>query len=341
MNVPHRSRAAFEAGVRAFESGDLAHAAKQFGIVLRDDPAHVEAHHYAGGIAFRAGRYHEALEHFQTAARIAPGQVQYCFDAAVAHWKMGDIDAARRECERALELVPEFFPAHSVLANLNFPGTFYLDLLSMIHGHLRPRTYIEIGVAQGQSIAAARPETLAIGIDPEPQIAVPLGPRTRIVAETSDRYFATHDIRAELDNLPIELAFIDGMHQFEFALRDFINVERHSSRESTILIHDCYPLNRLTAERERKTDFWTGDIWRLVLVLKKHRPELSVNVVAAAPSGLCVVRRLNPDSRVLEERYDAIVPEFLALDYSVLDADKAGSLALFPNDWEKVKALLQ
>jgi len=64
-------------------------------------------------------------------------------------------------------------------------------------------------------------------------------------------------------------------------------------------------------------------------------------VIATAPTGLCVVRRLDPDSRVLEERYDAIVQESLALDYSVLDADKAGMLALYPNDWERIKSLLQ
>jgi len=35
--------------------------------------------------------------------------------------------------------------------------------------------------------------------------------------------------------------------------------------------------------------------------------------IAVAPTGLCLIRRLDPDSRVLEERYDAIVAEFLDL----------------------------
>jgi hypothetical protein len=107
------------------------------------------------------------------------------------------------------------------------------------------------------------------------------------------------------------------------------------------LIHDCYPLNRLTAERERRTLFWSGDVWRLVLLLRKHRPDLSLNVIATAPTGLCVVRRLDPDSRVLQDNYEALVREYLALDYAVLDTDKAGMLARFPNDWEKIKPLLQ
>lgn len=338
---PQLAAAAFEAGVKTFEGGNFKVAAKYFEDVLRADPGHVKAHHYAGGIAFRATRYREAVEHFESAGRLDPGEVQYRFDAAVALWKLGEVDGARRNCHAALEIAPDFYPAHDFLATLEFPGAFYLDLLSMIHAYLKPRTYIEIGVADGQSLSLARPKTRAIGVDPEPKVSVPLGPRTRIIAEKSDDYFAHHDVRGELEGLPVDLAFIDGMHQFEFALRDFINIEKRGASGSTILIHDCYPLNRHTAERERQTRFWSGDIWRLVLVLRKHRPDLSVNVIATAPTGLGVVRRLDPDSRVLEERYDAIVGEFLATDYSVLDADKAGMLALYPNDWGKIKTMLQ
>jgi len=340
-NDSQLGQADFEAGIAAFQAGDHSAAAQHFARALDADPKHAQAHQYAGGVAFHAGRFSEALEHFQSARRLDPRGAQYHFDAGVTHWKMGAIDAARECCETTLALAPGSDPALNLLAVLTFPGASYFDVLSMIHSHLRPRTYLEIGVADGQSIALARPETHAIGVDPEPKISRPLGPRTEIYHETSDQYFASHDVRAELDGLPIELAFIDGMHQFEFALRDFINIEKHSSPRSTILIHDCYPLTRLSAERERRTTFWSGDIWRLILLLRKYRPDLSVNVIATAPTGLGVVRGLDPASGVLQERLEAIVREFLALDYSVLDADKAGMLALFPNDWEKIKEILQ
>ncbi len=192
----------------------------------------------------------------------------------------------------------------------------------------------------GYSIALALPETRAIGVDPEPKIARPLGPHVSIRATTSDAYFAGGDVSGDLGGHPVDLAFIDGMHQFEFALRDFINIEKHCSPRSTVLIHDCYPLNRLTAERERQTQFWSGDIWRLILALRKYRPDLSVNVIATSPTGLGMVRRLDPHSKVLSERYEEILREYLAMDYSVLDADKPGMLALYPNDWGKVQALL-
>src|SRR6266581_7447108 len=332
---------AFEAGVDAYEAGELAAAAEHFAGALRAEPENVQAHNYAGGIDLRTGRYREALEHFGRARMLDPQKAEYRFGEALAHRELGATEAARECCETALALDPRLSLAHDLLAELDFPGPDYLEIISMVHSLLRPRTYLEIGVESGQSIALVRAGTRAIGIDPEPKITKPLAPDTSIRATTSDAYFASHDVLAEFGGLPIDLAFIDGMHQFEFALRDFINIEKHCTSRSTILIHDCYPLSRRTAGRERRTTFWSGDIWRLVLILRKYRPDLSVKVIATAPTGLGVVRRLDSGSSVLQQNYEEIVGEFLALDYSVLDADKAGLLALYPNDWEKVKAILQ
>src|SRR6266568_7242310 len=339
-----RSRAgqtAFEAGVKGYNAGKLAAATEHFAVTLRAEPDHVQAHYLAGRIDLRGGRYREALEHFERARMLDPQNAECHFDAAVAHRELGATEAARECCETALALDPGLALAHDLLADLELPGPDYLEIISMIHSLLRPRTYLEIGVETGQSIALVRPETRAIGIDPEPKITKPLAPDTSVRATTSDAYFAAHDVLAEFGGLPIDLAFIDGMHQFEFALRDFINIEKHCTSRSTILIHDCYPLSRRTAERERRTTFWSGDIWRLILILRKYRPDLSVKVIGTAPTGLGVVRSLDPGSRVLEERLQEVEREFLALDYSVLDPDKPGMLALYPNDWEKVKAIIQ
>jgi hypothetical protein len=336
-----QGQASFEAGVAAFEAGNLAAAKEHVAEALRADPGNVDAQRLAGGVAFHTGDLHGALAHFEEACRLEPTSPFALCDSALAYLRLNDLDAAQRRCETALALVPSFEPAHGLLAGLRLRGPYYLEVLSGIHARVRPRTYLEIGVETGQSIVLALPGTRAIGVDPEARISVPLAPGTRIFTETSDDFFARHDVRAELGGLPVDLAFIDGMHWFEFALRDFMNVEKLATTQSTILIHDCFPLNRLTADRERQSSFWSGDIWRLVLALRKHRPDLSVNVIGTAPTGLCTVRRLDPSSRVLDDRYDAIVREFLALDYSALEPDKASMLALFPNDWKKIESLLQ
>ena len=228
---------------------------------------------------------------------------------------------------------------HNRIAGLALPGPDYRHALAAIHAQLKPRTYLEIGVSSGATLALANPSTRALGVDPAPQLKNPPGPNAKIYPLASDDFFAETDIRAELGGLPVELAFIDGLHLFEFALRDFIAIERLCTRASTVLVHDTYPLDRLTAARERTTQFWSGDIWRLVLILKKYRPDLAVHTIGALPTGLTVIRNLDPASRVLGDRLDEIVAEFLALDFSAVEANKPAALNLVPNEPQRIRAL--
>lgn len=333
--------AAFEAGIAAYACDDHAVAGRHFDAAIAAEPRRADALYYASLVASKTGLYARALDLIERACTLAPENGEYRYQAGAAHWMLGDGAAAQACCEQALRQAPDLAPAYLLMAQITLPGPRYLRLLPSIHAQLQPRTYIEIGVSTGRSIALVRPETRAIGIDPEPQISVPLGERTTIHACTSDEYFSSSLVKFELGGLPLDLAFIDGMHHFEFALRDFIHIEKLCTPQSTILIHDCYPFDRRSAERERQATFWSGDIWRLVLLLKKYRPELRIHTIATAPTGLGVVRGLDPSSRVLEQNIEAIVAEFMALDYAVLDGDKAGMLNLYPNDWEKILPLLQ
>jgi uncharacterized protein YoaH (UPF0181 family) len=262
------------------------------------------------------------------------------FEAAVADWRAGRFAEATAACRAMLAAAPGYSPAHSLLAMIALPGENYQRVLERIHEHLRPRTYVEIGVSRGESIRLVGAETRALGVDPEPRIESPLGPNVSIFAETSDEFFARHDVRAELGGLPVELAFIDGMHQFEFALRDFMNLEALCAPSATILIHDVYPLDERTAARERVTDFWSGDIWRLVLLLRNHRPDLVVRTIAASPTGVALVRNLDPRSTYIRDRLDALCAEYRAVEFGVLDGRKEEALALFPNDWAQIRTLL-
>lgn len=260
---------------------------------------------------------------------------------AEAHFESGDRVAAIEFARNALRLDHQCFPAHRLLAKIALSGENYRDLIKRIHEHFRPRTYVEIGVALGSTIALAGAETLAIGVDPAPQVEGTLPGRARIVAETSDDFFASHDLRKEFAGLPLDLAFIDGMHLFEYVLRDFINLERNGTPGTTILLHDCYPLDELTAARQRLTVFWTGDVWKLTVCLKKYRPDLRIHTLAAPPSGLAVIRGLDPASTVLSAQFDSLCGEFIPLPYAVLEADKRAALNLVPGDWETARRLLE
>lgn len=246
---------------------------------------------------------------------------------------------AAEHARAALQLDGNCVYAHSVLAHIALDGEHYQTMLGHVHGHLRPRTYLEIGVETGATLRLASPETMAIGVDPAPQIADRLPSNVRVFKATSDDFFARHDVAKEFGGRPIDLAFIDGSHLFEFVLRDFINVERNSTPQSTVLLHDCYPLDEITSRRERVTAFSTGDAWKVIVCLKKYRPDLKIHTLACPPTGLTVVRGLDPASRKLESKLQGLYQEFISLPYAVL-ADKPAALNVVPGDWGTARALL-
>src|SRR5262249_10166906 len=158
------------------------------------------------------------------------------------------------------------------LASLRLPGPPYRDVLRRLHELVRPRTYLEIGVETGATLALAQTAERAIGIDPDAsKLRRELLPQTaRVFHETSDAFFERTTRAQQLGAQRVDLAFIDGMHWFEYALRDFINAEAWSHAGGTIVLHDCLPLLPLTAGRERRSKFWVGDVWKVVSILREQ-----------------------------------------------------------------------
>jgi hypothetical protein len=181
----------------------------------------------------------------------------------------------------------------------------YLDFLERVHEVLEPPTYLEIGIRHGDSLALAR--AASVGIDPAYRLRVTPPAGTALFRETSDEYFDRPDPLAPFGGRPAALGFIDGMHLVEYALRDFINVERHSAWSSVVVFDDIYPRNVEMAARRRKTRAWTGDVFKMLAILARHRPDLTCLRVDTRPTGLMLVIGLDPGSSVLDERYDEIV----------------------------------
>ena len=75
----------------------------------------------------------------------------------------------------------------------------------------------------------------------------------QLIKATSDDVFAGDNPLAHFGGVPVDLAFIDGMHLSEFALRDFINIEPFMADTGVIVIDDVLPRNGLEAARDRKT----------------------------------------------------------------------------------------
>jgi tetratricopeptide (TPR) repeat protein len=260
---------------------------------------------------------------------------------------LGDLPGALAAYERAQEMAPTSGGAREALfmltAEQEMPGEDYYFWLQRFHELLRPASYVEIGLGHGRSLALAGPQTKAIGVDPyqgfweQLNYVSPHDPAT-LFPLTSDDFFAQHDLRKVIGKETFDLAFIDGLHLFEQALKDFINLERYAGKDSVILIHDCLPIAPIVAERERCTGFWTGDVWRIIPCLKTFRPDLQILNLPTKPSGLAVVTGMDPNSTVLSENYRVIVDYYLGLKLPESSDDRFRLLNVKKDGWDSLTA---
>ncbi len=207
------------------------------------------------------------------------------------------------------------------------------EFLRFLHALAKPRTYLEIGVNDGRSLALA--SAPSIGVDPAYRIKVPIEADAQLVKATSDDFFAMADPLAHfrgggnpLRRLlkgkspfgrgdgpeTVDLAFIDGLHIFEFALRDFMNTERHAAWTSVVVLDDVLPRDVDEAARDRHTKMWAGDVYKTGLVLRQYRPDLVVLPMNTHPTGLLVVLGADPTNETLHKRYADILEEWVRPD---------------------------
>jgi len=196
---------------------------------------------------------------------------------------------------------------------------FYLDVLAELHRRLSPRAYLEIGIGNGRALALANCRT--VGIDPAYGITAQLDGDVVLFRTTSDEYFARPNPLEATRGTPFDLAFIDGLHLFEFALRDFIFTERHSSARGLVVFDDILPRTVDEAARLRHTSVWTGDVYGVIEALRQYRPDLVLVPLNTRPTGLLAVANLDPTSTVLVERFDEIVANFRRPDPQPVPAE--------------------
>jgi hypothetical protein len=237
----------------------------------------------------------------------------------------GDSPAPARHDQRAsgpgerlvvgdLEVLAPADPVHGVVplgspAEEATSGTEpYLAALARTHETLCPELYLEIGVREGHSLRLARGP--AIGIDPKMRLEGPEPTSADLYHVTSDEFFGCHADGAI--GRPLDLAFIDGLHLFEYALRDFVNVERRASRCGLIIVDDIFPNHPVQASRFRRSRSWTGDVWRLLICLSEQRPDLVLLPLDCWPTGLLLIAGLDPTNRVLSEQYIPIARRYLS-----------------------------
>jgi hypothetical protein len=205
-------------------------------------------------------------------------------------------------------------------------GHDYKEVLKWFHNWLAPQTYLEIGTLTGGTLSLA--DCPSIAIDPQFQITSDVIGKKRstlFYQVGSDQFFRERN-PSQLLGSAIDLVYLDGMHWYEFLLRDFINTEKHAKRNSVIIMHDCIPTNlyygrrvvdSMADLRERVAfpGWWAGDVWKTVELLKRARPDLRIHAYNAPPTGLVCVTNLDSSSEVLEKNYSGLIESLMDQSY--------------------------
>lgn len=192
-------------------------------------------------------------------------------------------------------------------------GLKYYKFFNSLHSKMLFDWYMEIGCRRGRSFGPVRGKTIAV--DPFFQIEANIigtKPTLHVFQSTSDDFFATKFLT--VNKIKLCVSFLDGMHLFEFLLRDFMNTEASSDPDGVIMLHDCVPYNVGMTVRDLDNlpkGAWTGDVWKLLPVLKRYRPDLTVKVVDCSPTGLVLISNLSPKSTVLSKNYNEICKEYV------------------------------
>lgn len=195
-------------------------------------------------------------------------------------------------------------------------GLGYEDFFRHLHKTFLFDWYLEIGCRTGSIFSDVRGRTIAI----DPYFLVTtnvIGPKPElhVFQATSDDFFASEFL--ERNKIALSVSFLDGMHLFEYLLRDFINTERNSHPDGVIMLHDCCPYTNAMTTRDFDTmpkGPWTGDVWKLLPIFRHYRPDLKVTVLNCATTGVVLVSGLAPGNDVLSVNYDAIVKGYRDID---------------------------
>lgn len=189
-----------------------------------------------------------------------------------------------------LSLLAESHLAHRRRLRMTSEGNpvgHYVEWLKAFHQVVHPKSYLEIGVASGQTLALSQNHTTSVGVDPAFKIVFPIQNAT-LYRLRSDDYFRHLSSDQDQTN-PFEMVFIDGLHEWRQAVRDLLNSAHACTAGGVILIHDVVPMDEKSASPTCKTILWPGDVFKMLPWIHTHYPEVRLTVIRTAPTGLAVI----------------------------------------------------
>jgi hypothetical protein len=210
-------------------------------------------------------------------------------------------------------------PVRRVLTPRQFKETY-------VNEALRDRAesvYLEIGVRDGESFRTVRADR-KVGIDPVRRPALArLRPGEEFYEMTSDRFFSD-EADTVLADTRVDVALIDGLHEFRHALRDLLGVERYMRADGVVVLDDCNPRTAGRAAEVGDGGAWNGDVWKVAEYVRRERPDLGF-VTVDADQGIGVVTGFGAAGVVPSAE---TVEHYKALPYDYLSSNRREVLGL-------------
>lgn len=219
-----------------------------------------------------------------------------------------------------------------------------LIAIQKIIDKIKANTYVEIGVRDGAVINKVRAPYM-YGIDP----CFSLSRNDKVkkifhllnfkaIDLTSDEFFEKQ-LPSRIQKYGIDVAFVDGLHTYQQALKDVENSLKHLNENGFIIMHDCnpisaagaYPMKESFSEieeyiRKEKPEGWNwnwnGDVWKALVHLRITHDDLQIFTVDA-DWGLGIVKK-GPS----EKLQNLTVEQLKEANYSLLEQDRKELLNL-------------
>ena len=203
------------------------------------------------------------------------------------------------------------------------------------------KNYLEIGVSNGHVFFKVK-GTFKVAVDPEFKFNIfrKIGKAivntdnlfNKYFSKTSDDFFAL-DAPQLFAQKKVEIALIDGMHEYEFALRDVENVLNYLENDGIIIMHDCNPKVKKSASTYKEWETngmdyeWNGDVWKTILHLRTFRNDIDVFVLDT-DHGLGIIAK-----RKSENSLNYSLQEIISFTYEDFDANREHWINLKPVDF--------
>ena len=214
-----------------------------------------------------------------------------------------------------------------------------LELLQSLIHQKKLHNYLEIGVKNGHIFFRLKSQ-FKVAVDPKfifdtarrvGKILInPYNLSNQYFEKTSDDFFEK-DAEYVFASTKLQIALINGMHEYHCALRDVENTLRYLSDEGVIIMHDCNPQSEQAAGRLKdwKEGVWNGDVWRTIIHLRSQRADLNVFVLDT-DHGLGIITKRKslgePNPSILNFSVDQIQ----SMSYADFDRNRVNLLDIRP-----------